>query len=125
MSKAMSFNIYVDNPEKAIRFYSEALGWEITQFKEEQHWMVKAGPEDEQGVDGFLDPRVGNRTTVNHYRIPSYKETLEKIVKGGGKVLEEMDMGDMGKHAFCEDPEGNVFGVMWENPDWKPPDMKP
>jgi predicted enzyme related to lactoylglutathione lyase len=121
MAKAMSFNIFIDDPEKAIKFYTEALGWEFTRFGEQQHWMIKAGPDDEPGVDGWLDMKVGNRAVVNHFRIPAYQETIDKIIKAGGKVIEEMDMGDMGHHAFCEDPEGNIFGVMWENPNWVPP----
>lgn len=125
MSKAMSFNIFTNEPEKIIKFYSETLGWEITQFGNEQHWGVKAGPDDEPGVNGWIDMRVGNRTTINHYRIPAYEETIEKIIKAGGKVISDMDMGDMGHHAFCEDPEGNVFGVMWENPNFKPPARPP
>lgn len=123
MSKALRFSLYVDNPERAIKFYSEVLGWKMKKapMGGDQHWWITAGLEDEEGLDGDLEGRVGNRTTVNHFRIPSYEDTLEKVKKAGGKVLSEEPMGEMGNHAFCQDTEGNVFGVMWENPDWKPP----
>lgn len=55
----------------------------------------------------------------------SHMNTLEKITRAGGKILEEMDMDDMGRHAFCEDPNGNVPGLMWENPDTEPPKGPP
>jgi predicted enzyme related to lactoylglutathione lyase len=120
MSKAMRFLLYADDLERAARFYTEVLGWEMKKAPAElggdNHWFITAGPEDEPGLDGDLEKRVSNRTTVNHFRIPSYKETLEKIVRAGGKVLSEEPMGEMGNHAFCQDTEGNVFGVMWEKP---------
>ena len=122
MSKAMNFSLYVDDMEKALRFYSEVFGWKLQKFPGGQHYIAVAGAKDEQGVDGFIEPRVGTRSTVNHFRIPSYDETLKKITRAGGKILDEMDMGDMGKHAFCEDPDGNVLGLMWENPNFKPPE---
>ena len=125
MSKAMRFLLYVDDIERAVEFYTEALGWQMRKAPPElggdKHYWITAGPDDEPGLDGDLEVRVGNRATINHYRIPSYKDTLEKIKNGGGKVVSEEDMGEMGKHAFCEDPDGNLFGVMWENPNWTPP----
>lgn len=125
MSKAMNFSIYVDDMERALRFYSEVFGWKADKFPGGEHYIVSAGEEDEQGVDGFLEPRQKTRSTVNHFRIFSYDETLEKITREGGKILEEMDMGDMGRHAFCEDPDGNVLGLMWENPNFEPPQRPP
>jgi predicted enzyme related to lactoylglutathione lyase len=93
--------------------------------------MVNAGPDDEPGISGFIEPREGNReenvenrSTVIHYRVASYDDIIEKVKKLGGKVLDEFDMGEMGRHATCEDPEGNVFAVMWENPNAKMPPPK-
>lgn len=117
MAKALRFLLYVDDPGRAIKFYTETLGWKMTRSPGgEQHWWITAGPDNEEGLDGDLEVRTGNRSTVNHYRIPAYEETLEKIKKAGGRVLSEEPMGEMGNHAFCEDTEGNVFGVMWERP---------
>lgn len=120
MSKALRFSLYVDDPDRAIKFYSEALGWKMTKSPMgDLHWWITAGPDEEEGLDGDLEQRVDNRATVLHFRIPSYKDTLEKITKNGGKILSEEPMGEMGNHAFCEDTEGNVFGVMWEKPPIK------
>jgi predicted enzyme related to lactoylglutathione lyase len=131
MSKAMTFSIYVGNEEQAVKFYSEVLGWKIEKFPGGSHYMVNAGPDDEPGISGFIEPREGNReknvekrSTVNHYRITSYENVIKTVKKLGGKVLDEFEMGEMGRHATCEDPEGNVFAVMWENPNFNPPPPK-
>jgi len=123
MPKAMTFSIYVNDMERAIKFYSEVLGWEMKQFPGAAHYMVNAGDKDEPGITGFLEPRVGNRekdvtdrTTVNHYRVFSYEDTIKKVIESGGKILDEFSMGDMGNHATCQDTEGNVFAIMWEKP---------
>ena len=115
MSKAIRFSLYVDDPERAIKFYSDVLGWEMKKSPiGDQHWWITAGPEDEEGLDGDLEGRVGNRTTVNHFRVASFEDTLKKVKSNGGTVISETPMGDMGYHAFCEDSEGNVIGVFQE-----------
>jgi uncharacterized protein len=128
MAKAMNFSLYVDDPERAVKFYSEVLGWKMQKFPGAAHYMIDAGPAEEQGVSGFMEPRVGNRekdvknrSTVLHIRVSSYEDTINKIIDAGGKVLDDFPMGDMGHHATCQDTEGNVFAIMWENPNAKVP----
>jgi len=114
MSKAIRFSLYVDNPERAIKFYSEALGWKMNKARQEGHWFINAGPKEEEGLEGDMEQREGSRTTVAHFRVKSYKDTVKAALKNGGKVLKETDMGEMGKHAFLQDSEGNVIGIMEE-----------
>lgn len=113
MSKAMRFLLYGDDLERAVNFYTEVLGWKMTGGQNDHYW-INAGPADEEGLDGDLEKRVGNRTTVNHFRVKSFKDTVAKIKANGGKIISETPMGEMGFHAFCEDTEGNVFGIMEE-----------
>ena len=123
MSKALRFTLYYDDPERALKFYSEVLGWQMSGGREGHYW-IKAGPREEDGLDGDLEKRVDNRTTVNHFRVKSFKETVARIKANGGRIISETPMGDMGFHAFCEDTEGNIFGIMEEkNVPKHPPDI--
>lgn len=128
MAKAMNFTLYVNDAEKEMKFYSEVLGWGFTKMPMGNHYGIDAGAKEEQGIGGFMEPREGNRekntevrSTVNHYRVSDYDKMIAAVKAMGGKILDEFDMGEMGRHATLEDPEGNVFGAMWVNPNFKPP----
>jgi predicted enzyme related to lactoylglutathione lyase len=110
MSKAIRFSLYYDNAERAVKFYSDVLGWKMSGGQNDHYW-INAGPPEEQGLEGDLEKRVGQRTTVNHFTVKSFKDTVAKIKTNGGKIISETPMGDMGFHAFCEDSEGNVFAI--------------
>jgi predicted enzyme related to lactoylglutathione lyase len=50
-------------------------------------------------------------------------ETLRKAAEAGGKALTaKMTVPGVGYHALCQDPEGNVFGIMEMDPSakWTP-----
>jgi hypothetical protein len=49
--------------------------------------------------------------------VPSLDESLAKIVAAGGKVLEPRStIPGVGYHAYCQDTEGNVFGILQGDP---------
>jgi predicted enzyme related to lactoylglutathione lyase len=123
MSKAFRFLVYADDPERAVKFYTEVLGWKFDKTPAEMgggnHFWINAGSDDEEGIGaGDLELRIGNRSTVNHYRVVSFKDTINKITKYGGKIINETALGEMGFQAFCEDSEGNVFSIFQpKNPE--------
>jgi predicted enzyme related to lactoylglutathione lyase len=116
MSKAIRFIFFVDDPERASQFYSQVLGWKIEKSPMfEGQWSITAGSQEEDGIDGNMEKRVGNRSTVNNFLVASLSDTLAKVTRAGGKILEEKELS-MGYHAFCEDTEGNVFGIFQAKP---------
>ncbi len=53
MSRIVHFEVPADNPERAQKFYSQALGWEFTSFGGPmQYWLVKTGVTGTPGIDG-------------------------------------------------------------------------
>ena len=55
-------------------------------------------------------------TTINTIDVPSVDESVTKILAAGGKVLRpKMAVPGVGYMAYCEDTEGNVFGIMQED----------
>src|SRR5438128_828489 len=54
------FEIHADDPERAIKFYSDLFGW---QFKKRDgpmpYWLVTTGPDSEPGINGGLMKRMG------------------------------------------------------------------
>ena len=113
MPRPMHFELPADDPVRAAKFYSETFGWKITKWDGPmEYWMVStgAGP----GIDGGLmrRPHPG-ASTVNTIGVESLDDTVEKVVAAGGKVMmPRMAVPGIGYMAYCNDPEGNMFGLM-------------
>ncbi|KYK35870.1 MAG: VOC family protein [Theionarchaea archaeon] len=109
------FEINADDPERAAQFYREVFGWQIQKWKGPvDYWLVTTGPDDKPGINGGLMKRESpHATTVNIIEIPSVDELTEKIVEKGGKVVvPKMAVPGVGYMAYCQDTEGNTFGIM-------------
>jgi predicted enzyme related to lactoylglutathione lyase len=63
MSRVCHFEIDAEQPERAIKFYSDCFGWTFTKWAGGwDYWMIKTGPEEEEGIDGGMmqnDPSAG------------------------------------------------------------------
>ena len=121
MSRVIHFEIPSRDPERLAAFYRRLFGWEITNWGGPvEYWLVNTGPESEPGIHGAIarrDPGEGTRNTVS---VGSADETLEKVKEIGGKALgEKMAVPGVGYHALCEDPDGNVFGILEPDPSAK------
>jgi hypothetical protein len=120
MPRVIHFEIPSRDPERLAAFYRRLFGWEITNWGPVEYWLVNTGPESEPGIHGAIarrDPREGTRNTVS---VASADETLRKVGEAGGKALSpKMTVPGVGYHALCQDPEGNVFGIMEMDPSAK------
>jgi hypothetical protein len=115
MPRVVHFEIAADDPERAVSFYETVFGWEITKWDGPmEYWLIKTGPEDEPGIDGGLakrtDPSTGTENTID---VDSVDDYVAKIEAGGGKILRPKSaVPGVGWLAYCQDTEGNTFGIM-------------
>jgi predicted enzyme related to lactoylglutathione lyase len=112
----MHFEIHADNPERAVNFYASVFGWEIKKWDgPEDYWLITTGEEDEPGINGAIKPQAGNLTTVNSVTVSSVDEFLLKIAQAGGKTVQpKTAVPGIGYSAYCQDSEGNTFGI-WQH----------
>lgn len=118
MSRVVHFEIGVDDPERAIKFYTDVFGWKIKKWEGPlDYWLASTGPEDQPGIDGALMRRqYPSAPTTNTIDVPSVDEFLSKIAKAGGKVVTpKQSVPGVGYFAYCQDTEGNTFGIMEED----------
>jgi hypothetical protein len=117
MPRVIHFEIAADQPDRAAKFYSQVFGWKIQKWEGPvNYWLVTTG-EGGPGIDGALkerpDPSV---STVNTIDVPSLDEFLARIKECGGKIVTpKMAIPGIGYHAYCQDTEDNIFGVMEED----------
>ena len=113
MPRVIHFEITADQPERAVKFYSNVFGWKIQKWEGPMdYWLVYTG--EGPGIDGGLMKRMNpSATTINTIGVPSVDEYLAKIEKNGGKaVVPKAAIPGIGWFAYCQDTEGNVFGIM-------------
>lgn len=118
MNRVEHFDIYADDPDRAIHFYSDVFGWKIEKWEGPMdYWMVTTGPDDQVGINGGISRRQDPaQSVVNTIGVASLDEFLEKITAAGGKIVApKMPIPGVGYFALCQDTEGNNFGLMEED----------
>ena len=127
MNRVVHFEIYVDNTKRAVKFYKQVFGWEITKWngatKEvKEYWMVMTAPADskEPGINGGLLPRpmkipkemCGVNSFVCTVAVKDINETIKDIKKAGGReTVAKFALSGMAWQAYYFDTEGNMFGI--------------
>ncbi len=114
MGRVVHFEITADNPERAAEFYKQVFGWDIKNWGGPQsYWLVTTGENGEAGIDGAIMHRHDSgQKVINTVDVPSLDETAAAVKAAGGKVGDPHPVPGVGTHAYCEDSEGNLFGIM-------------
>ncbi len=85
-----------------------------------EYWLASTGSDKEPGIDGAITPRENMKCTTNTIGVESYEEAAKKIVAAGGKILTpKMAVMGIGYMSYCQDTEGNMFGIMQSDPNAK------
>src|SRR4051794_27563254 len=89
MPRPVHFEIPVDDPDRAEKFYAETFGWSFKRFDggPQYYGLATTGPDGETGINGALMPRGDLNSTVLTMSVKSIEDALVDIEKGGGKVI--------------------------------------
>ena len=127
MPRPVHFEIHAEEPERAVRFYSELLGWTFQKWEGPMpYWLITTG-EDGPGINGGLlkrmgpnpppqepTPVVGWACTVDVDDVDRY--VARALELGGVVALPKMAIPGVGWLAYCKDTESNIFGLMQNDP---------
>lgn len=126
MARVVHFEIHAQEPARAAEFYKNVFNWEISQWGNEQYWIVKTGEKDEPGIDGGIMKRHGE---IDGEAVIAYVCTIdvdsldyyaEKVINSGGEnVVAKMAVPGVGWLAYFKDTEKNIFGIMQSDPEAK------
>ena len=122
MPRVVHFEIHVDDPEKAIKFYTFVFGWKIKKWQGTQdYWTIDTSENGEQGINGGMrkrenplspgsTPHSGFICTV---QVSSLQEYMSRVVPNGGQiVVPRIGIRGVGWFGYCRDTEGNLFGIL-------------
>jgi len=124
MPRVIHFEIHAGDPDRAIRFYEQVLGWQFQKWDGPMpYWLVVTGPDSQPGINGGLVQRQGEIDgqaviayvcTVDVDNVDTY---VQKATTAGGVVaVPKMPIPGVGWLAYCKDTEGNLFGLMQSDP---------
>lgn len=122
MHRVVHFEFTAHDPERAVKFYEQVFGWKTQRWGDPQtYWLMDTGPTDQPGIGGGIMRKVeGFPGTINTIGVPSVEEFVKKVVENGGKVIKpKMTIPGVGYQAYCEDTEGNLFGIHQSDPSAK------
>jgi uncharacterized protein len=121
MPKIIHFEFAVDNVERAIKFYDSVFGCKTRKSSVTDYWVINTGTEPQPDVGGGIYLRKDAPASVIHtVQVPLVDDSIKKITKNGGKVIKPKEpIPGVGYFAYCQDTEGNIFGIMQRDPSAK------
>jgi uncharacterized protein len=120
MSRVIHFEIPAAEPDRAAAFYGKVFGWKFDKWAgPTEYWMVTTGTEGTPGINGGMMKKPGGITsTTNTIGVESVDAAVNTAVEAGGKnIMPKTPIPGVGYFAYCEDTEGNLFGVMQMDPN--------
>lgn len=114
------FEIYVDNMERASKFYEKVLQIELDALPSPtgDTMQMKSFPSDmkSQGSSGALvkmdGVQAGGNSTVVYFHSKDCTTEENRVAKAGGKIFKpKMSIGEYGFISLFFDTEGNIIGV--------------
>ena len=120
MAKVVHFEIPFDDKQRAMKFYSDAFEWQLTDMPQQDYVVAQSAPVDGESkpkepgtINGglFQRPREAPHPTI-YVDVPSIDSALKKVKAAGGKVVTpNTPIPGMGAYARVSDTEGNVIGL--------------
>ncbi|NQV38063.1 MAG: VOC family protein [Candidatus Marinimicrobia bacterium] len=122
MGRVVHFEIAADDMERAVKFYKEVFGWDIKKWGGPiDYWLTTTGDDDTPGINGGILPRDPNYPGVmNTIAVESVDKAVAVIEKNGGNIIApKAPVPGVGWFAYFADTEGNVQGIMEDDPEAK------
>jgi predicted enzyme related to lactoylglutathione lyase len=126
MGRVVHFEVHAEDPDRAARFYAGLLGWQFKKWDGPMdYWLITTGPKGEPGIDGGLLRRMSggplDGAAVNAYVCTSAVADVDQGVRratelGGTVALPKMPIAGIGWLAYVKDPEGNILGLLQNDP---------
>jgi predicted enzyme related to lactoylglutathione lyase len=116
------FEIQADQPDRAVRFYSQLFGWRFDKADglPVDYWRIET-----EGIRGGLlkrpAPAPASRSGTNAFvcsmEVRDIDEIARRIAAAGGQVaLSKFAVPGVCWQAYFVDPDGNTFGVFQPDP---------
>jgi predicted enzyme related to lactoylglutathione lyase len=125
MPRVVHFEIHAGDPDRAVNFYTTLFGWTFQKWEGPMdYWLVTTGPDGQPGINGGLIRRQGeiDGQAVIAYvctvDVANVDESTQTATSNGAQVVvPKMPIPGVGWLVYCKDTEGNIFGMMQNDPN--------
>ena len=124
MPRVVHFEIHAAQPSRAVDFYTKLFGWRFEKWEGPmEYYMIYTGDDSRPGINGGLVQRRGEIDgqaviayvcTVDVESVDAAVDSAKQV--GGTVAVEKMAIPGVGWLAYLKDTEGNIFGVMQDDP---------
>jgi predicted enzyme related to lactoylglutathione lyase len=111
------FEIYVQDVERARRFYETVLATTLSKLPsgDLEMWMFDGGP-DRSGCTGAIVKATGvasgGNSTLVYFSCADCATEGGRVAGAGGRVVrDKFPIGEYGFVVLAADPDGNMFGL--------------
>jgi uncharacterized protein len=125
MNPVVHFEMPYENPERLVKFYTQAFGWQMQKLGQEMGDYVTASTAETDENHMLKKPGAINggffpRTLDSPAQYPSVviavddiQEAMRKVTGAGGKVLgEPVEIPGIGQYVAFTDTEGNRVSLL-------------
>ena len=119
MKRIIHFEIHSGDPDSTRSFFDNVFGWRFNRWDgPEEYWLAHTGPDKEPGINGALmRSDDGQPRTVNTIQVPSVDQYTAKVTEHGGRIVTpKIAIPKVGYVAYCQDPQGVIFGLFQDDP---------
>lgn len=116
------FEYHVRDTERARRFYAELFGWTYQSMPQgDYHLVLGDGIAPGTALSGALTsrnateptPGMGPRGAVLVFGVPDVDTSYSiALANGGAEAMAPTTFEGIGRLAYCDDGEGNIFGMI-------------
>ena len=114
MARPSHFEIPVDDPDRAEKFYQDVFDWKFNRFEGAPSYYGLADTGwGIPGINGALSQRSDENNAVTiTMSVDSIEDGIAKVIAAGGSVVQDKaPVPGMGYFAVCRDTEGNKVGL--------------
>ena len=120
MAKVVHFEIPFDDKARAMKFYADAFGWQLSDMPQMNYVVANTVSVDENQMPtepGVINGGMMQRSKeapnpVIYVDVPSVDDAIAKAKAAGATVVTpKTPIPGMGAYARVSDTEGNVIGI--------------
>lgn len=119
MGQQVRLRIFAEDPARTRAFYARVFGWALPDGQRHS-WTITATDDPRLGVDGPAGPGTErwNEITIPTVHVADLDVTIADAIAAGGDILvPRIHLPGAGWLVYLADTEGNIIGIMQDDPD--------
>lgn len=120
MGQGVRLRIFATDPQRARAFYAQVFGWTLSGDEQRNGWVVTTADDSRLGIDG--PQSASGRNDAAEVGIPTIHvadldaTTATALAAGGDVLVPRMPVPGVGWLVYLADTEGNLIGIMQDDP---------